>query len=49
MDKIMVQYGAVYIDPTSGNDDNYGFNKNDALQTFDSAILTLFGIRSLFE
>lgn len=34
-------YGAVYIDPTSGNDDNYGFNKNDALQTFDSALVRI--------
>ncbi len=32
-------YGSVYIDPTDGNDDNYGFNKNDAVKSFDAALI----------
>jgi hypothetical protein len=32
-------FGSVYIDPTDGNDDNYGFNKNDAVKTFDAALI----------
>ncbi len=32
-------FGSVYVDPTEGNDDNYGFNKNDALRTFDAALI----------
>jgi len=31
--------GSVYIDPFDGNDDNYGFNKNDAVQTIDAALI----------
>lgn len=31
--------GAIYIDPTNGNDYNYGFNKNDAVKTFDAALV----------
>lgn len=32
-------FGSVYVDPTNGNDDNYGFNKNDAVKTFDAALI----------
>ncbi len=32
-------YGSVYVDPTDGHDDNYGFNINDAVQTFDAALI----------
>ncbi len=32
-------YGSVYVDPTNGNDENFGFNKNDAVQTFDAALI----------
>lgn len=31
--------GSVYIDPTAGSDNNYGFNENDALATFDEALV----------
>jgi hypothetical protein len=31
--------GAIYIDPINGKDFNYGFNKNDAVQTFDAALI----------
>jgi Pectate lyase superfamily protein len=31
--------GSVYIDPIDGKDFNYGFNENDALATFDEALV----------
>jgi hypothetical protein len=31
--------GSVYIDPIGGSDNNYGFNENDALATFDAALV----------
>ncbi|MBC7384509.1 MAG: hypothetical protein H7296_16195 [Bacteroidia bacterium] len=34
-------YGAVYVNPTLGDDNNYGFNENDALQTFDAALIRI--------
>ncbi len=34
--------GSIYIDPgADGNDDNYGFNINDPLKTFDAALLRI--------
>ena len=33
--------GAVYVNPDSGNDENYGFNQNDSLQTFDAALIRI--------
>jgi len=32
-------FGTVYVDGHSGNDDSYGFNENDAIQTFDAALI----------
>ncbi len=32
-------YGAVYVNPDDGDDDNYGFNENDAVRTFDAALV----------
>lgn len=32
-------FGSVYVDPTNGNDDNYGFNKNDAVKSFDAPLV----------
>lgn len=34
-------YGAVYVNPDDGNDDNYGFNQNDAIKTFDAALIRI--------
>ncbi|MDZ4668084.1 MAG: hypothetical protein SGJ00_09380 [bacterium] len=33
--------GAVYINPDYGNDENYGFNQNDSVQTFDAALIRI--------
>ncbi|MFN4084251.1 MAG: hypothetical protein ACK4K9_11520 [Bacteroidia bacterium] len=38
---------SVYIDPEFGNDENYGFNKNDAIQTFDAALIRVQNQSSL--
>lgn len=32
-------FGAVYVNPDSGNDLNYGFNENDPVETFDAALI----------
>lgn len=34
-------YGAVYVNPLDGDDENYGFNENDAIQTFDAALIRI--------
>jgi hypothetical protein len=39
-------FGSIYINPdpnsvSYGNDKNYGFNKNDALRTFDAALIRI--------
>lgn len=34
-------FGAVYVNPDSGNDLNYGFNANDPVQTFDAALIRI--------
>lgn len=39
--------GSVYVDPDGGDDENYGFNENDPIRTFDAALIRVLNQSTL--